>query len=427
MPADHILVLAVDGLRAAALGAYGNTSFPTLTLDRLAAESFLLDSCFAGATDLPSVYRTLWQSLHALRPTDADADRRSLAQLLSESGYRSTLVTDEPLLKSLSEIAGFDRCVEVTESTSERADEVSQTSLARLFAAACEAIDETAAAATNHPQLVWVHSRGMYGPWDAPLELQQSLLDDDDPPPREAVDPPDMSITDADDPDTAFVCSCAYAAQTMVLDACVDALLAAAQEAWPEGSWLLALVGVRGFPLGEHGQIGGIDERLFVEQLHVPFLMRKADGSGRLARSGQLATHADVLPTLLGGIESAGHAERVDGMNLRLLLADPYATWRDAVLSVSTGGGQSMRTAEWCLRRRNPSEQPPDAAPEDSLPGPELYVRPDDRWEANDVAGLCPDVVEVLSGVAGEQARHIQEGRAISPRWLPRPEASSSV
>jgi len=26
----------------------------------------------------------------------------------------------------------------------------------------------------------------------------------------------------------------------------------------------------------------------------------------------------------------------------------------------------------------------------------QLFVRPDDRWEANDVAGLCPDVVESL-------------------------------
>jgi hypothetical protein len=27
----------------------------------------------------------------------------------------------------------------------------------------------------------------------------------------------------------------------------------------------------------------------------------------------------------------------------------------------------------------------------------ELYVRPDDRWEANDVATLCPEVVQEMS------------------------------
>jgi hypothetical protein len=31
----------------------------------------------------------------------------------------------------------------------------------------------------------------------------------------------------------------------------------------------------------------------------------------------------------------------------------------------------------------------------------ELFVRPDDRWEANDVAKLCPDVVEELRNQFG--------------------------
>jgi hypothetical protein len=33
----------------------------------------------------------------------------------------------------------------------------------------------------------------------------------------------------------------------------------------------------------------------------------------------------------------------------------------------------------------------------------ELYVRPDDRWEANDVAKLCPDVVEELRDSLGSR------------------------
>jgi hypothetical protein len=427
MPADHILVLAVDGLRASALGAYGNTSFPTPTLDRLGAESFLLDSCFAGSTGLPSIYRSLWRSEHPLRPSGNDADRPALARLLSQSGYASTLITDEPELQSQSGAAEFDRCVEVAGSPSARADDVSETSLARLFAAACDAIDETAAAASDRPQLVWIHSRGMYGPWDAPLELQASLLDEGDPPPYEPIDPPDFSVADTDDPDTAFVCGCAYAAQVMVLDACVEALLTAAHEAWPEGRWLLTLLGIRGYPLGEHKQLGGVDERLFVEQLHVPFLLRMSDGAGRLARSGELTTHADLLPTLLARIEGGGQVEKFDGMDLGPLVSDPRAPWRDAMLSVSAGGARAMRTADWCLRSRSAAERPTNAGSDDATPEFELYVRPDDRWEINDIAALCHEVVESLAGVVHERAQHIEEGRPMSPQWLPRPESESTV
>jgi hypothetical protein len=40
-------------------------------------------------------------------------------------------------------------------------------------------------------------------------------------------------------------------------------------------------------------------------------------------------------------------------------------------------------------------------------------VRPDDRWEANDVAGLCPEVVEDLVAVAEDISARIRSGQAI--------------
>jgi len=425
MSADHILVLAVDGLRASAFGAYGNTSFPTPTLDHLAADSFLFDWCFAESTDLSWIYRSLWQSAHPLRSAAYHAEQTALARSFSDRGYATTLITDEPELKSVPGADLFDRLVEVTGAEPARAKEVSQTSLARLFAAACEAIKETEAAAVESPQLVWIHSRGMRGPWDAPLELQAALLDENDPAPYDCVEPPDFTIAETDDPDAAFVYGCAYAAQMMVLDVCLEALLSEVDECWPAGRWLLALLGTRGYPLGEHKQVGGVDKRLFVEQLHVPMLIQMPDGTGRLARSGQLTTHADLLPTLIAHIESDIPARQYDGMNLGPLLDDPSARWRDAVLSVGNDGGHAIRTNEWCLRIRSTAELSSDAASDDANSGRELYVRPDDRWEANDVAELCPDVVDMLSQVADQQGQQIREGRAISAQWLPEPEPES--
>jgi hypothetical protein len=49
--------------------------------------------------------------------------------------------------------------------------------------------------------------------------------------------------------------------------------------------------------------------------------------------------------------------------------------------------------------RQNAATRPEDTASataDASSPSVEVFVRPDDRWEANDVAKLCPDVVEML-------------------------------
>jgi hypothetical protein len=229
----------------------------------------------------------------------------------------------------------------------------------------------------------------MYGPWDAPLELQQALRDEGDPPPLEAVAPPDLEIVPAMDPDAVFRFNSAYAAQAMTLDDCWQTLLAAVDSVGRESPWLVTLIGSRGFPLGEHGRVGGVDPRLYAEQLHVPWLIRFPDSVGRLARSQHLASHYD-LATALTNVSP--------GANDEAPATAPPSTRRDALISASALGHRAIRTADWCLRtNRYASLQ--DALPssgETALPDVELFVRPDDRWEANDVAKLCPDAVESL-------------------------------
>ncbi len=69
--------------------------------------------------------------------------------------------------------------------------------------------DEAVSSQRSQPQFLWLHTRGLYGPWDAPLELQESLLDEGDPPSVESVEAPDFFATD--DPDEVFRYSSAYA------------------------------------------------------------------------------------------------------------------------------------------------------------------------------------------------------------------------
>jgi hypothetical protein len=46
-------------------------------------------------------------------------------------------------------------------------------------------------------------------------------------------------------------------------------------------------------------------------------------------------------------------------------------------------------------------------------------VRPDDRWEANDVAALCPDVVDGLTVAADAMTARIAAGKAMPEETLP--------
>jgi hypothetical protein len=431
MNRGNILVVVIDGLRASALGAYGNTSFATPALDEFAADSFLLDFCYAPAIELHDIYRALWLSVHPLRPQDADAGIVSLPQCLSNYGYTTTLATDDSDLRSFASARHFDQIVEAAELATPQNHrstgvDVAQTAIARLFAETCALIESKAHSAGEasdahrviSPQLIWVHARGMYGRWDAPIEFQRTLLDEGDPPPLDSITPPDLLLDEAGDPDTAFRYSCGYAAQVMVFDACWRGLMDTIAARSERESWHIVLLGARGFPLGEHRCVGGADPRLYGELLHVPFLVRFPDGAGKLTRSAALTSHVDLLATLAPIIDAEPSApSHYDGASIVPLLSNADAPWRDALLSASSSS-KSLRTATWCLRHDDAMTSTA-AKLDGGLAVDELYVRPDDRWEANDVAKLCPDVVEALAHVTEDVSQRLSQHEPISAKILP--------
>jgi arylsulfatase A-like enzyme len=183
----------------------------------------------------------------------------------------------------------------------------------------------------------------------------------------------------------------------MVLDACWEVLRAATS-----GDWQVNLLGLRGFPSGEHGRIGGVDGPLYAEKLHVPWLMRLPEGAGALARSGRLVSSLDLLPTIVDLLDGNGGAKvtlQSDGRSVLPLLRSARAPWRDALLFGSDSSDErAIRTAEWSLQY------------DDRTAGGRLFVRPDDRWEANEVAALCPDVVDGLIETALKTAARIRSG-----------------
>jgi hypothetical protein len=363
------VVIVVDGLRAGALGTYGNTWHGTPALDALASESVVVETLWAESLELADFYRAAW----------ADGEwPRSVAA----AGGEMTFVTDDAAMAAQADATpGVEAWQTPGLDVDSPAAGVSETAIARLIAASAERLDAWEATPATWPRVLWIHSQGYRGPWDAPLDLRASLLEEGDPDPPTFIWPP--SNLACDDHDALLSYRVAYAAQTIVLDDCLGGLLAAAVPAEGE-DLLVVLTSPRGFALGEHGVVGGACSHLHGEQLHLPCVIYTSGRAPAPPRRRGLATPTDLGATLLAWL-GGGSTGQSPGVDLR----DESCPGRTYIASRNAGGERSLRTDDWFLRR-SPIV---DKAERDTA---ELYVKPDDRWEANEVADRRPHDVEEL-------------------------------
>lgn len=383
MPVRHVVCISVDGLRASALGAYGNTWHPTPALDMLASRSQVFDWMLCDRPTLEGFYGSAWLEAG-----------RELAEQLGASGVQTALTTDDRAVAELAEASGFGEIRRIEFTSEQSALTIAETELAQLFAVAVDQFEGWVGAV---PRLLWLHARGFHGAWDAPLELRQSLLEDDDPSAPTFVRPPKLGY--ALDHDDLLLHRAAYAAQTMVLDECVGALLAALAELGLDQSTLVILVGVRGYALGEHGVLGGDASALYGELLHVPCLVRAPGPVGPPPRSSRLVQPVDLRATLLEWFGLATSVQAATGGSLLEVEASAPAHGRPYVIAVGEDGGRAIRTPAWMLYQRPPVDTPLAEQPAGATVA--LYSKPDDRWEANEIADRCPEVAARLLAVLG--------------------------
>lgn len=241
----NVLCIVVDGLQAAYLGSYGNGWVETPHFDRLAAEGFVFDQAFVGSPQLSAFYAGAWRGLasaglRAHGENQASSPESSLPGLFRAAGYHTVLLTDEPQLADLAGADGFaERVVwdanSDFQSSSKMAEDDESTATAALFAAALELLEgkspedegEPTAASPPlaSPHLLWIHARGLFGPWDAPLERRTRYADEEDPEPLEFVAPPHQRLASEPDPDYLWGVRQAYAAQVTLLDDWLGVLL----------------------------------------------------------------------------------------------------------------------------------------------------------------------------------------------------------
>jgi arylsulfatase A-like enzyme len=246
--------------------------------------------------------------------------------------------------------------------------------------------------------LLWVDLGTALPPWDVPEEFQEPYFAEGQeeeeeeegadlfaPEPRAPLPESVEGPLDPDDDALYLRLQASYAAAVSYLDAGVGQLLEGLA-----GEVVLLLTSDRGLALGEHGMVGTGLPEAHNEVIHLPLLLRFPEGTEAGRRVAGLTQSLDLAPTLaelfgltLGPVH--GHSllplARGEAEEVR-----PYAC---AVLGVGANAGWALRTPDWALLL------PPQTETE-AVGGPRLYVKPDDRWEVNDVAPRHLELVEGL-------------------------------
>jgi len=352
-------------------------------MNEMAAQSLLAEHFIADSADLALVYRSFWRGLHAAQP---DQPTDSLVSLANEQGLPTTLLTDAPELESVFRDEPFQKHVVTTRNPVRRSvRHVEETRFAELVVAATELLHETA-----RPAFLWVHASGLNGEWDAPHKFREELAAEDDPAPPTFLYPPVESLDEDVDPDYLFGLSIAYAAQVQAIDDCLVPL-------WNQiksdlfHNTLFVFTSPRGFPLGEHRTVGDGEWCPFSESLHLPWFVRFP----RAAQAGQrvqtICQPADLYGTIRPVLDGKD-ASPSCGVPLDTL---PQSAITRAALSVAGGSREAVEPLER-LALRTPSWHyctTADSGTGSALSVDRLYAKPDDIWEVNDVASLCPDIV----------------------------------
>jgi arylsulfatase A-like enzyme len=347
----EIVVLDVPALHLGYLGCYGNDWVATPNIDRLASESVVFDRhCFDAVQPTPLAW-TGHQPLPALESLPYPQGP-TLGGILDQQNLLHSYV---------------DRC-----------SDLSVLSLQKT-------VNEALGILTARHAFTWVRFPSLAPPWDLPEDLLNSYCEEDD---RPWPAPPHGLVTNTDDlprlQDT-------YAAVVTYVDAQLGVLLDRLREKDQLDNTLVCLTAMTSLPLGEHGIIGYTHPWLHEELVHLPLLMRLPRGESAGLRLDALTQPVDLFGTFLEFLGIAVPPNH--GNSLWPLLHDRVQEIRP----FSCSGMRVGSAVEWSLRTRDWAFllSLGDAA-ENSVRQAKLYVKPEDRWEVNDVRQHHLDLAEEM-------------------------------
>ena len=438
----NIICLLLDRLHIGCLGPYGNTEIETPAINALAAGSLLADRFYVDTPNVPLLCRSWWRGLHVLAQNDAP----TIMSRLNAAGYKTVLVTDDPAIAYCEDAYDFSEVLLLPDSGNETpCDEIEQTHLCSALAT----IAETAESLTQSgsPYLLWCQLRGFDAGWDFPLFLREKYCGEDDPTPYRNVTPPFYMKADTcrnemcDNDETPLSpeswddllqsVRSAYSGGVTMFDELLEMLTEPLGQGDFGDETLFLLAGSRGVLFGECGMIGippyhlpqpSTIEPLASSLVQVPLIVRFPDGFGATVRTDTLLQPADIAQLLCEWLElpsaddapnspNAIHACR----NMLDLIREEPQNLRECFVIVSTIDHEAnvpatccLVTPSWFLQelallKDDHSQEVPSSLAERYA----LYVKPDDRWDVNNVCDRCIEVVEQLVEVQADLQKRL--------------------
>lgn len=393
----------------------------------------VLDQCFLDSLDTLSQLNSLWTQRHHLQTELAQSQRDSkvssgaavpssaaatIWRQAKECGIPTCLITDSAAVAEHAEAHGCQEAILIQPPiATQPAEDVEDCSVMALFVTAAEIM-------AQRTGFVWVHSTGLHAAWDSPIALRNAFVDPEDPDPPTAVDVPNFAVLPDTDPDAVVGWGQVAAAQASVVDQGLATLLASA--AASSATWSKVLIGLGGVALGEHGYVGSLippsaaplesPPALFGEVLACVAVLTKHESSRELnSAPGQRRPEIFQLPDLgaslrtLAGLDSETQDDSRPGIWGRdiggLGLPQSPGDWPTELAIACTTHEDRLwlRCPAWSIQTPFSTEHGIGVVDPNSLPtmaeataNSQLYVKPEDRWEVNDVADRRADIVDLL-------------------------------
>ncbi|HXG12277.1 MAG TPA: sulfatase-like hydrolase/transferase [Gemmataceae bacterium] len=418
-----VLFLVARGLHLGYLGCYGNDWIETPALDRLAAEGVVFDQHIADQPDAAGARRAWRTGRYHLPLPDEDMSppaepAADLLRLLGDRGIPTALVLSGDGSGWGDPPTGWKHFRPVPPASKESCLKV-------MVDAVLDAIDRLA----PHPDwLLCADLNVLLPPWDVPAEFgdryfraEEAAEEDEDEADAETKEEEPLTpLTDPvtgplDDPDdTVFLrLQRSYAGAVTFLDAGLELLLTKLRESGLLEEALLLVTSDHGMALGEHGIVGPYRPWLHDELIHLPLIVRLPGGTEAGRRVFALTQPVDLMPTLL---EVFGlPVPVIHGRSLLPLLhgsREPIRAYACSGLRIGEAVEWALRTPEWGFLL------PVRPAPHDPPRPPQLYVKPDDRWEVNNVLQHHLELGEHLEQVLRGFAEAVRRSGPLEPPAL---------
>ena len=289
-----------------------------------------------------------------------------------------------------------------------RTDQEENTGVARTVRAAVDWLDRRKA--DPEPFLLWLDIFSPHGPWDPPQPYRDQYAAEE-PDEFEAGDEGDLVEEDEEEIDLEEVpvlidvpagaigdvldevellrLRRTYAGTVTLVDRWLGELFETLRRLGRTEDTLVVFTSDQGEPLGEHGYVRRLRPWLYEELIHTPLIVRMPGGKHGGKRHQALVQTVDLLPTVLSALGLPPH-DSAHGHDLLALIRGERTKVRDFACMGMDAEEFAIRNHLWHLTV--PVAPDPDDPPRD----PELYRKPEDRWDQNDVAGVHRDVAEHL-------------------------------